>query len=286
MHKWVLAALIVGSACKPSDTEKAATKGDPGPADVTGAQTAQAKPDTSSRFVAPKPLRFKVDEVHVEVPAMGEDFALLDVKELPPITDWKTIIVRSVDGREFTGTKPLLLTGTRTMRVVTLASGVWEFRVMEEVPSEGDAAPKPPRIRHKMTNAKSVIIYTKSYEPPPPSEPVTELTLTSKAQDVILNKAAMDAVDRMPEPGQREGRDTWSLATLLAAAKLKAGGGIRFTDKAGKTLELTSEELADKGKAHIIKRNRRGLFNYRHWTLGPPPKRVDGLRGVVSIELL
>ncbi len=288
MRQWVLAALLLGGACKSSETENNAPTGKPPTASAPTTTTGNSAPeaDKSSRFVAAPPLRYKVDGKHVEVAAMGPDFALLDVAELPPVADWKTLIVRSMDGREFTGTKPLLLTGIRTMRVVTLASGAWEFRVMEVVPNEGDAAPKGPRIRHKMTDAKSIIIHTKNYEPPKPPEPTSDLTISSGDGKTLLDKAAMDAVPRSPEPGQREARDTWTLDALLGAAKLKASSGVRFVDQAGKTLELSSEELADKSRAHIIKRNRRGLLNYRGWTLGPPTSRVKDMRGIVSIELL
>jgi hypothetical protein len=279
VRNWVLAALLLGSACKSSETESKAPKGETAP-------TATVTPSDAAIAVGQKPLRYKVDGEHVEVASMGADFALLDVAELPPIADWKTLIIRSVDGREFTGTKPILLTGIRTMRVVTLPSGAWEFRVMEQVPSEGNAAPKPPRIRHKMTDAKSVIIYTNGYEPPKPKDPVSELTLTSGDTTATLDNTEMDAVERSPEPGQREARDTWTLDSLLSAAKLSAKAGIRLTDQAGKTHDLSSEELANQSSVHIVKRNRRGLFNYRHWTLGPPPKRTHDMRGIVSIELL
>ena len=169
---------------------------------------------------------------------------------------------------------------------VEAGRGAWEFRVMEVVPNEGDAAPKGPRIRHKMTDAKSIIIHTKNYEPPKPPKPTSDLTISLGDRKTLLDKAAMEAVARSPEPGQREARDTWALHALLGAAKLEASSGVRLVDQAGKTFELSSEELGDKSRVHIIKRNRRGLLNYRGWTLGPPASRVNDLRGVVSIELL
>lgn len=279
MRRWVLAALLLGGACKSSETENKAPTPTPTP-------TSSAVQDDAAPATAAVPLRYKVDGKHVEVAAMGTDFALLDVVELPPVAEWKTVIVRSMDGREFTGTKPLLLTGIRTMRMVTLPSGAWEFRVMEVVPNEGDAAPKGPRIRHKMTDAKSIIIHTKTYEPPKPPKPTSDLTISSGDRKTLLDKAAMEAVARSPEPGQREARDTWALHALLGAAKFEASSGVRLVDQAGKTFELSSEELGDKSRVHIIKRNRRGLLNYRGWTLGPPASRVNDLRGVVSIDLL
>ncbi len=277
MRRWVLAALLLSCACKSSEKDNKA----PAPSPPTPV-AAQIDAAASSDALA---LRYKVDDEHVEVASMGSDFALLDVKELPPVTEWKSIIVRNIDGREFTGTKPLLLTGTRTMRVVTLPSGAWEFRVMEVVPSEGDAAAKPERIRHKMTDAKSILIYTKSYEPPPEPEQVTTLTLSSGDTNTILDNAALDGIERTPEPGQREARDTWSLASILSATKHNPTGAIRLTDGAGKTVDLSPEELADTTKVHIIKRNRRGRLNYRRWALGEKPTREHNMRGVVSVEL-
>ena len=283
MRRWVLAVLLVASACKSSET-KPAPQGTPAPQATTATTTTTASPIDAGPSVN-HTLRFKIDDQHVEVGALSDDFAVLDLAALPPIAEWKTIIVRSEEGRDFTGTQPTLLTGIRTMRVVRLPTGAYEFRVMEDVPTEGDAAPSEPRIRHKMTNAKTIIIYTQGYTPPKASEAVSELRIVAGQKTVALDLAALEANPREPEPGEAETRDTWTLASVLKTAKLTAEGGLRLTAPGGKTLELSSEELADTSSLHIIKRNRRGQFNYRRWSLGPAPKRTSELRSIESIEL-
>ncbi|MCP4447192.1 MAG: hypothetical protein GY811_17860 [Myxococcales bacterium] len=69
-------------------------------------------------------------------------------------------------------------------------------------------------------------------------------------------------------------------------AKIEAKSSVRIRGQAGETILLTSEEFSDNGSAHIIKRNRRGQFNYRRWSVGPSAKRSGEIRGVISIEAL
>jgi len=137
-----------------------------------------------------------------------------------------------------------------------------------------------------MTNAKAILIYTKGYTPPPAPKPISELLVVATDSQVKLDRATLDAHPRDPEPGEREARDTWTLQSIVETAHKAPGTSLRLTDGQGKTLDLTPEQLAAPGSKHILKRNRRGLFNYRRWSTAKPAKRVGELRGVVSIELL
>ncbi len=273
MRPWFLAALLVLAACKNSENKS------------QGGNTGGEKPtDNAAAAVLPanRPLVFKVDDTHLNVDEPAGDFDLLSISELPPVEEWKSITVRNVDGRDFRGTKPLLLTGVRTMRMVTLESGAREFRVVE--PSETEASGE--RIRHKMTDAKSVLIFTKSYTPPPEPEVPSELTFRCGGKDVVLGSEAIEAVPRTAEPGKGEPNATWALKDLAKAAKCPIDGGVRLTDTKGKITEVTTEQLADAKLLHTVKRNRRKRFNYRQWSLGDAPRRVVNVRGTARIEAL
>ncbi len=218
---------------------------------------------------------FEVDGVELAVQALSEDVELLSIKALPPIDDWATIIARSKDGREFQGGKPKLLTGTRTMKLVKLPEG-YEFRVM-------DVKDTGPYVRHKMNAVARVIIYTNSYHPPEP--PAPSLRMRNAAGESMLSDK-LESIARTPEPGEEKARDTWLLGDLLKSGGGELTGGVRLENAAGDELPMSQAELVDPGWSHIIKRNRRGEFNYRGWKLGDKAAKERELRGVVLIEAL
>ncbi len=284
MKNWLLAAFLVAGACKSSASKDTASEGPKNTSDPEAAASASAKPGAaaSSGHTPKRQLVFKVDDKHLEVTEPGPDFDLLDLAELPPIGEWKTIIVRSVDGRDFRGIKPALLTGVRTMRVVTLEDGTREFRVIE--PSEDE--PSGTRIRHKMTDAKSVLVYSKDYVAPPEPKVPSEIAFRCGGKDSVLKADAIGGLAMTDEPGKVKAKATWALADVIKAAGCSPKRGLKLTTRKGETADVTSEQLADANRLHTIKKNRRGRFNYRQWTLGETPERSLNHRDVVRVEEL
>lgn len=219
---------------------------------------------------------FEIDGKVIDVAPIGDEVELLSIRALPAIDDWTSVIARSVDGREFYGGSPRLLTGTRTMKLVKLEAG-YEFRVMDT----NDAGPY---IRHKMNRVERVLIFTKDYQAPEIAAPSLEL-VDREGEEVILSDR-LEKAARTREPGDDKARDTWKLSDLIG--ELGAGNQMQsvvFFNAGGETLELSADDLQNDSLLHIIKRNRHGEFHYRGWTLGEAPSKSSELRGLSKIEV-
>lgn len=268
----VLAVACLGSlsqaACKGSDKS-----GKVQAAQVTNTTTSSA--EASEQAPRAQPI-FEVDGKAIDVAPIGDEVALLSLTALPPIDDWASVIARSVDGREFQGSSPMLLTGTRTMNLVKLDAG-YEFRVM-------DTNDVGPYVRHKMTRVERVLIFTKDYKAPELAAPSLQL-VDRKGTELVLSDQ-LATVTRTPEPGEKKARDTWKLSDLIVElANDTEMQSLVLSNPGGETLELSANDLQAETLLHIIKRNRRGEFNYRAWTLGETPSKSTELRGLSTIEL-
>ena len=264
----LLLVILLLPSCK-SGEKKESTAGELAPVPSAPAQVSDAAPPKA----APVP-HFKIDGNKLAGVSLADDVELLSLAALPPIADWKTIIVRSDDGREFRGAKPQLLTGQRTMKLVKQAGGDYEFRVMEP----GDAGEV---IRHKMTRVDLVHVHTQSYTPPPPPQPKSSLLIKQAGKQKELTPEIFKTRTKTPEPGEAEPRDTWNLLDLVGGSPSE----VLLRSVSGEELRLSGDELADKNQLHLIKRNRRGEFHYRGWTLGPTPVRKSELRSIIEMEL-
>lgn len=222
-------------------------------------------------------VNFKVDGVKLPTIALPGDTVVLSLSALPPIEEWKMLIVRNIDGREFRAVKPELLTGKRTMKIVKLTDQSYEFRVMELVGNEET-------IRHRMPKVKVVEIQTLSYTPPP-NRSKRAIEITSGGKTRALDQATLDTIPKTSEPGSEKNRDTWLLLDLLGKKSLPDSESIVLRKSSGAELVLTSKDVADSKAMHLIKRNRRGQFHYRGWTLGDEPAKTSELRGIAVIEL-
>jgi hypothetical protein len=259
-------ALALGGCQSPEPT-KSKEPGPPAP---------EAAPEAAHSAETPT-VNFKVDGVKLPTIALPGETVVLSLSALPPIEKWKMLIVKNIEGREFRAVKPKLLTGKRTMKIVKLTDQSYEFRVMELVGDEETT-------RHRMPKVKVVEIQTLSYTPPPDmANRAVAIRSNGKTRD--LDKATLEAIPKTPEPGSEKNRDTWLLLDLLGKKSLADSESIVLRKRSGVELVLTSKELADRKAMHIIKRNRRGQFHYRGWTLGEQPVKTSELRGVVGIEL-
>ena len=260
-------ALALGGCQSPEPT-KAKEPGPPVP---------EAAPEATHTNETPT-VKFKVDGVKLPTIELPGETLVLSLSALPPIEEWKMMIVKNIDGREFRAVKPKLLTGKRTMKIVKLTDQSYEFRVMELVGDEET-------IRHRMPKVKVLEIQTLSYTPPPPDMANRAIGIKSKGKTRAMDKDTLDTIPKTPEPGAEKNRDTWLLLDLLGKKSLADAESIVLRKKSGVELVLTSKDLADRKAMHFIKRNRRGQFHYRGWTLGEQPIKTSELRGIVGIEL-
>jgi hypothetical protein len=248
-------------------------------------ESAKAKPNPETSNLASAALAAKIPAVNFNVdgkklPAieLSDVTVVLSLKALPPIEEWKMLIVRNMDEREFRAVRPALLTGESTMKIVKQVDQSYEFRVMQ---GEGAAE----IIRHSLPNIKVLEIQTLSYTPPGRGRGKRAIKITRKGETRSLNSAELETIQRTREPGSEKNRDTWLLLDVLGVKSLAKEQSIILKKSAGRELVLTSKDLADSKMMHMIKRNRRGQFQYRGWTLGDAPAKTSELRGIKEIEL-
>jgi hypothetical protein len=227
---------------------------------------------------AQHPPHFKVDGVKLKDIAVSDDTALLSIAALPPIDEWKILIVHNTEGREFRATKPGLLTGQRTMKIVKRPDQSYEFLVMQ-LEGRGES------VRHRMPKVKVVEIQTHAYVPPPAPQRAAVLKLKIGGETRELSPEQLKAIPLTPEPGSEKDRESWLLLDVLGKSALAADHSVVLRAGENKELVLTGAQLADKTKWHMIKKNRRGQFHYREWTLTEPPERSAELRSLVEVEL-
>lgn len=276
---WLASSLALATtlallgACKSSDSKSSDKRSSSHGAEAATVKASPGGDDPlQAAFGAPA---FEIDGKVLDVGPIGDDIELLSLKELPAVDSWATITARAQDGREFQGSNPKLLTGVRTMKLVKLPAG-YEFRVMDQ--NEGK-----PYVRHKMSEVKRILIFTKGYQAAATAPP--SLTLESKTGETLITADLIEAIPRVPEPNGEEQRDTWKLGDVL---KIRGDGElleVALSNPRGQELVVSQSDLADPSWLHILKRNRRGEFNYRAWKLIEPAARERELRGVTRIEL-
>jgi hypothetical protein len=269
---WSCLALVASGACQSPESAKRKGQVDPEP------KTELKALDDDAAAAEMPHVNFKIDGKKLLPIKLSEETVVLSLKSLPPIEEWKMMIVRNIEGREFRATRPALLTGDRTMKIVKLEDQSYEFRVMER-------SDKEETIRHRMSKVKVVEIQTHSYTPPRATKVSPVIRVTGKGKTRALDKAALDAIARTPEPGSEKNRDTWLLLDLVGEKSLAPSRSIVLRKSGEGELVLTGEMVADKNAMHIVKRNRRGQFNYRGWTLGEAPAKTSELRGIIEIEV-
>ncbi len=261
-------SLALAGACQEPASTKSKEPGNPTP----------EKSNLASAARTADVVNFKVDGKNLPAIELGGETIVLSLKVLPPIAEWKILIVRNIEDREFRAIRPALLTGERTMKIIRHADQSYEFRVMQ---GAGEAE----IVRHALSNIKVLEIQTLSYTPPRRGMGKRALKITRKGATRSLTSAELETIRRTPEPGSEKNRDTWLLLDLLGVKSLAKGQSIILKKAAGRELVLTSNDLADSKMMHMIKRNRRGQFHYREWTLGDVPAKTSELRGIVEIEL-
>lgn len=275
----VLASLVVALAGGCQDKESGQS-GQPQTHEEPHASQPQAHEEP--RASQPKPEaeepKFKVDGKKLQPGELAEETTLLSLKVLPPIEQWKLLIVHSIDSREFRATKPSLLTGERTMKLVKRADQSYEFVVMEHAESKDT-------IRHRMPRVKIVEIQTHGYTPPAPKRGPAIITIQIAGKASELGAQQLDPIKRTPQPGSEGGGDTWLLLDLLGTPSLAKGQSIVLHPSSGDGLTLSAEQVSDSKVMHLIKRNRRGKFHYRQFSLDDPPQKTAELRSLKLVEL-
>jgi hypothetical protein len=255
------------------------------PASKSGEQ-AEAEAPVEQGPVPQSVVNFKIDGKKLPPIDLAEETELLSIKELPPLDQWKRLVVSNEDGLDFRASQPAQLTGARTMKLVRLADGSYDFLVTQRNEAGVET------IRNKRSKVKVVEILSPSYQPPPPNQGPPKITIKVGARERVLEKLDLDKIERRAEPGGDSAgdstpRDTWLLLDLLGikASELQPGQSVRMLSRNTKELVLQRDDLLDSARMHIIKLNRRGKFHYRGWTLGDAPARSSELRNLVEIEL-
>ncbi len=275
----IASALLLFAACQSKNPEQ-------GNGGEASAPATQETPEQAESPAEEKPANateapnFKVNGEKLPQIELGDDTTLLNLKSLPPIDEWKLLVVRNVEGREFRATKPSVLTGEMTMKVVRLADKTYEFRVMQKSGASEN-------IRHRMPRVKVIEIHKQGYTPPKRGKrgKATALPITLKGKPGTLDVAALALISKTPEPGGNKNRDTWQLLDLLGTKSLAPEESVRLRAGDGEELVLKASDFADQSKMHIVKKSRRGEFHYREWSLGDSPTKSGGLRGLQSLEL-
>jgi hypothetical protein len=268
----VALALALVGACQSKESKG---RSEPPPAEPPSAMPAEATP--AEGLVRPR-VNFKIDGKKNETVQLGEETILLSLPFLPAIEEWKLLIVRNIDDREFRATKPSMLTGQRTMKIIKGEDESFEFVVMQ-LEGHGET------IRHRMPKVKVVEIHTHDYSPPPPSARSKSIAIKIAGETRILDRSALEAIQRTPEPGSKKKRDTWLILDFLGKKSLTSEESIILRAPDDEEQVLTSSDLADDKAQHMIKRNRRGQFHYRSWRLTEPPNRATELRSIFEIEV-
>lgn len=225
---------------------------------------------------APTPPVLELDGRRLAATPLPARIDLLAVPGIPPVREWARLEVHAHDGRRFASTRPLNLTGARTMELLA-ARGGFDFRVVERA-EDGSTF-----VRHELADAARIAIHTLDYVPP--STRSAPLVLIVQDERIELSDRRLDALPRTAEPGHAADRDVWALRDVIAQGGMERAGSLVIRNRSGDEIVVSLEELAEGDHLDVLKRSRRGALLYRRWSLATPPARTNELRDIVELEL-